>query len=301
MYHRPGGGGGTPANKHPNPPGAPAPLAGTRVGVYRAWLEDAAPGVVAACRAGLDDLEAAGATLVDVCLPELELVRCAQVVTIAAELAQAYKPALATAAGRRRFAPETRVSLAQAGRLSATDYIQALKIRARLLTHIRRLLTQCDILAAPTCGTVAPIIRWGAAERGGGTGVARRVGGCVWVEAGSPKATTASHAPPHFIHHITPLSTSRDALRYGETDLRQTGELMRFTIPVNMSGLPAVSVPVGTGEAGMPVGLQLIGGPWDEAGLLYVAAVLEAAAAPRLRPPALRFDLLAPAALARGG
>ena len=31
----------------------------------------------------------------------------------------------------------------------------------------------------------------------------------------------------------------------GETDLPQTGELMRFTISANMAGIPAISVPVG--------------------------------------------------------
>ena len=31
----------------------------------------------------------------------------------------------------------------------------------------------------------------------------------------------------------------------GEADLRQTGELMRFTISANMAGIPAISVPVG--------------------------------------------------------
>ena len=31
----------------------------------------------------------------------------------------------------------------------------------------------------------------------------------------------------------------------GEADLRQTGELMRFTISANMAGIPAITVPVG--------------------------------------------------------
>ena len=36
-----------------------------------------------------------------------------------------------------------------------------------------------------------------------------------------------------------------DALAVGETDLTQTGELMRFTISANMAGIPAISIPVG--------------------------------------------------------
>ncbi len=36
------------------------------------------------------------------------------------------------------------------------------------------------------------------------------------------------------------------------------------TLPVNMAGLPGVSIPCGLSE-GLPVGLQLIGAPWSEA------------------------------------
>ena len=41
-----------------------------------------------------------------------------------------------------------------------------------------------------------------------------------------------------------------EALVGGEADLRQTGELMRFTISANMAGIPAVSVPVGHSAGG---------------------------------------------------
>ena len=41
------------------------------------------------------------------------------------------------------------------------------------------------------------------------------------------------------------------------------------------SGLPAVSMPFGTGEKGLPVGLQLIGAPWSETRLLETVAALE--------------------------
>ena len=51
-----------------------------------------------------------------------------------------------------------------------------------------------------------------------------------------------------------------------------------FTVTVNLAGLPGVSVPVGLDAKGLPLGLQLIGRPWDEAGLLNHAYVLEQAA-----------------------
>jgi len=51
-----------------------------------------------------------------------------------------------------------------------------------------------------------------------------------------------------------------------------------FTVTVNLAGLPGIAVPVGLDATGLPLGLQLIGRPWDEAGLLNHAYVLERAA-----------------------
>jgi aspartyl-tRNA(Asn)/glutamyl-tRNA(Gln) amidotransferase subunit A len=51
-----------------------------------------------------------------------------------------------------------------------------------------------------------------------------------------------------------------------------------FTVTVNLAGLPGVAVPVGLSTQGLPLGLQLIGRPWEEGDLLNHAYVLERAA-----------------------
>ncbi len=51
-----------------------------------------------------------------------------------------------------------------------------------------------------------------------------------------------------------------------------------FTVPANLAGLPAVSVPAGLSADGLPLGLQVIGRAFDEATVLRVAQVLESAA-----------------------
>ena len=50
-----------------------------------------------------------------------------------------------------------------------------------------------------------------------------------------------------------------------------------YTTAVNLAGLPALSIPCGFTAAGLPVGLQLIGKPLQEASLMGLARVYEAA------------------------
>ncbi len=51
-----------------------------------------------------------------------------------------------------------------------------------------------------------------------------------------------------------------------------------FTVTVNMAGLPGISVPAGKTADGLPMGLQLIGRPFDEATLFRAGEVIEQAA-----------------------
>ena len=48
-----------------------------------------------------------------------------------------------------------------------------------------------------------------------------------------------------------------------------------FTVTVNMAGLPGISVPAGREESGLPLGLQLIGKPFDESTLFSLGQVIE--------------------------
>jgi amidase len=52
-------------------------------------------------------------------------------------------------------------------------------------------------------------------------------------------------------------------------------QMVAFTSFCNSAGLPAVSLPVHTSPDGLPIGAQLVGGPWDEATLVRLASALE--------------------------
>ena len=52
-------------------------------------------------------------------------------------------------------------------------------------------------------------------------------------------------------------------------------ELMRFISVANLTGLPAITQPVGYDGRGLPIGMQIIGRPWEEACLLRIALAVE--------------------------
>jgi aspartyl-tRNA(Asn)/glutamyl-tRNA(Gln) amidotransferase subunit A len=79
---------------------------------------------------------------------------------------------------------------------------------------------------------------------------------------------------------LTPATPS-DAFGIGEKAGADPIEMYLndvFTVTVNMAGLPGISVPAGLSSDGLPLGLQLVGKPFDEETLFALGAVIEQAA-----------------------
>jgi len=72
-----------------------------------------------------------------------------------------------------------------------------------------------------------------------------------------------------------PLIGERQIRVPGERETAVRAELLRLTRPANLTGLPAISIPCGFTNDGLPIGLQLIGHHWGEARLLAVALAFE--------------------------
>jgi aspartyl-tRNA(Asn)/glutamyl-tRNA(Gln) amidotransferase subunit A len=60
-----------------------------------------------------------------------------------------------------------------------------------------------------------------------------------------------------------------------------------LTSPFNVAGTPAMSVPCGFSSGGLPIGMQIVGRPFDEWSVFKVAHAYEQATDWRLRRPAL--------------
>jgi aspartyl-tRNA(Asn)/glutamyl-tRNA(Gln) amidotransferase subunit A len=69
--------------------------------------------------------------------------------------------------------------------------------------------------------------------------------------------------------------------------IRRMGRFSRLTRPFNALGLPALSLPCGASADGRPLGLQLVGRPFDEATLLRLGHAYEGVTAWHRRRPAL--------------
>ena len=76
----------------------------------------------------------------------------------------------------------------------------------------------------------------------------------------------------------------------GWSDLSADTEVMRYVFPANLTGLPALTFPVGYDAAGLPIGMQAMGRHWEEATLLRIARVAEQAVT--RRRPGVFFALM---------
>ena len=54
-------------------------------------------------------------------------------------------------------------------------------------------------------------------------------------------------------------------------------DFVPFTYPFNITGQPAISLPLGWSADGLPIGVQLVGRPYGEAGIIALAAQIERA------------------------
>jgi aspartyl-tRNA(Asn)/glutamyl-tRNA(Gln) amidotransferase subunit A len=80
------------------------------------------------------------------------------------------------------------------------------------------------------------------------------------------------------VHAVLTPTTPSPAFAIGSKSKADPVEMYLndiFTVTVNMAGLPGISVPAGSSPEGLPLGLQLIGRPFDEEGLFSLGQVIE--------------------------
>lgn len=73
----------------------------------------------------------------------------------------------------------------------------------------------------------------------------------------------------------------------GTQAIEAARQLTRFTAPFNLTGVPALTVPSGSTQSGLPIGLQIVSKPWAEAKLLQAGQAFEQATEWHTRHPDL--------------
>lgn len=81
---------------------------------------------------------------------------------------------------------------------------------------------------------------------------------------------------------------SEDEFHHGSLDPEALFRAIWFVFPANLTGHPALAVPVGLTFSGLPVAVQLLGPYWSEARLLHIAYVLEGGQPP-VPPPSRSY------------
>lgn len=129
-------------------------LKGVRVGVWSPWFDDADEPVVKTCRTTLEHLKSAGASVVEIEIPELHRLQQAHLVTIASEMVAGQRATLVTR--RRDFGLPVRLLLALAERFTAADYVHAQRVRGLFTRRFAALYETVDVIATPTSAMTAP-------------------------------------------------------------------------------------------------------------------------------------------------
>jgi len=130
-----------------------------------------------------------------------------------------------------------------------------------------------DVLALLDQGRLLPATDYVNAQRL--RRVMQREFARLWSQVDCLLTPTTPMAAPRIGEKTVSLGEFTDDVRLATT---------RFVRGINVLGLPAISMPCGADRRGLPLGLQIVGRPFDEALILQVAAALEDATGKSARP-----------------
>jgi len=130
-----------------------ADLVGIKLGVFLPWLEHATSEVVASTKSLLQKLQALGATVHNIEIPDLDAMRVAHTVLITGDMATAM-----LCHEKEEFSLDASLNLLLGKSHTARDYINAARIRTRAMNIFQDIFKSVDVIVTPTCAQTAPKI-----------------------------------------------------------------------------------------------------------------------------------------------
>lgn len=133
-----------------------AGVRGLRIGVAESEWEDASPDVARAGKRALAELERGGAVLVPSSMPLAKVAAPIGYFSIGCESLAAVRDKIE--ADRTRLADDLRISYAVIAGISASEFLDAQRLRSALRQETAKLLRGVDVIALPTTATTAPLL-----------------------------------------------------------------------------------------------------------------------------------------------
>ncbi|KAI9165589.1 hypothetical protein LWI28_017021 [Acer negundo] len=142
------------------------PITDIKLAKYGEWFNDCSDDVKICCSSSVEQLcERYGWKIVEVTIPEIEVMRLAHYVTIGSECSTS----LSTYLQKLNIAElgwDARVALSVYGAFSSKDYIKAQQIRNRQMTFHRNIFAKADVIVVPTTGVTAYPVKNDVLETG---------------------------------------------------------------------------------------------------------------------------------------
>ncbi|KAM7180085.1 uncharacterized protein RBU57_014018 isoform 1-T1 [Macrochelys suwanniensis] len=131
-------------------------LKGLKLGVNWTFFKACDAEILAVCQKAVEHLQALGASVVDVPLPEMEEVRVAHLICILSEMRDFLQPDFNTHFQQMNL--ETRLILALASQFTVLDYIKANRQRTRSMSFLREIFANVNCILTPATACTAPRI-----------------------------------------------------------------------------------------------------------------------------------------------
>jgi aspartyl-tRNA(Asn)/glutamyl-tRNA(Gln) amidotransferase subunit A len=223
-------------------------IKGARIGLVKQLREDIGE-VSSAFEAAMVKLRELGALVEEASIPSIEQASALATTIMFAEAAEFHENWIRTRP--QDYGLDVRRTL-EAGMLTpAMYYVRAQRARAIVLAEMLAALEGRLALVAPTAAIPAPKI--------------------------------VSVQPEDALSRRADGLASRTVGKSGE-QVNMVTAVLRFTAPFNITGQPALAIPVGLSSDGLPLSMQIIGRPFDEVSVFQIAAAYEEARGPLPQP-----------------
>ncbi|HJU12764.1 MAG TPA: amidase [Candidatus Binataceae bacterium] len=219
-------------------------LKGARIGVIRELMEGLSNDVASCFQVAMTKFRESGASVDEVSIPSINQAPAIATSITFAEAAEFHENWIRSRPQDYGF--DVRRTL-EAGMLTpAMYYVRAQRARAVILAEALAALENRIALVAPTASIAAPRIA-----------------------AIQPETALSGRANTLGIERKLPTTPTE------RVDL--VSAVLRFTAPFNITGQPALALPIGLSPDGLPLSMQIIGRPFDEATVFQVASAYEQA------------------------